>query len=49
MKEYRLHMDPAAAEFYEVIAEKTGKAPETVMSELLFRFAGDLSLSALRK
>ena len=49
MEEYRLNLDPAAAEFYHVIAEKAGKTPERVMEDLLFRFAGDISLSALGK
>ena len=49
MKEYCLRLDPAAEKFYETIAEKTGKTPEAVMSDLLFRLAGDLSLSTLRK
>ena len=49
MKEYCLNLDPAAAEFYRVIAKKAGKTPERVMEDLLFRFAGDISLSALQK
>ena len=49
MEGYHLKLDPAAAEFYRVIAEKTGKTPERVMEDLLFRFAGDISLSALQK
>lgn len=49
MKEYCLNLDPAAEKFYETVAEKTGKPPEAVMSDLLFRLAGDLSLSALQK
>ena len=49
IEEYRLNLDPAAAEFYHVIAEKVGKTPERVMEDLLFRFAGDISLSALGK
>ena len=49
MEEYRLELDPAAAKFYRTVAEKSGKTPESVMSDLLFRFAATLSLSALRK
>ena len=42
-----LHIEPETARFYEKIAEKTGRTPETVMAETLFRLAGNVSLSAL--
>lgn len=47
MKKYILEIDPAAARFYETLARRTNTLPEKIMSETLFRFAGELSVSAI--
>lgn len=47
LKKYLLEMDPAAAKFYETLARRTGTAPEKIMAETLFRFAGELSVKAV--
>ena len=42
-------MDPAAARFYEAVAEKTGTTAERLMSATLFKFAGELSAKAAKE
>ncbi len=48
MAEVSLHLDNAVALFYIRIALATGKTPEQVMADALFKLAGELSLEALK-
>ncbi len=48
MTEVTLHLDRAVALFYMRIAQATGKPPEQVMADALFKLAGELSLEALQ-
>ena len=43
-----LELPPEVALFYTRVAFSTGKSPEQVMCDALFRLAGELSLDALR-
>ena len=49
MTEVKIQLDPAAALFYKRIAEATGQPLEQVLSDALFKLAGELSLQSLRK
>lgn len=49
MTEVTIHLDPAIALFYSRIAASTGRSLEQVLSDALFKLAGELSLEALRK
>ena len=42
-----LNLDPSVLLFYQRIAQNTGKSLETVLSDALFKLAGELSLQAL--
>ena len=44
-----LHLDPDVARFYSRIAQHTGNTLEQVLSDALFKLAGELSLEALQK
>ena len=48
MTEVTLQLDSAAALFYEKIANARGLPLEQVLSDALFKLAGELSLQALR-
>ena len=48
MKEITLLLDPAVILFYTRIALSVGKPLETVLSDALFKLAGELSLEALQ-
>ena len=48
MTEVTLQLDPAAAAFYRRIAAAAGLSLEQVLSDALFKLAGELSLEALR-
>ena len=43
-----LQLDPAVAGFYTRIAQANGLTPEAVMSDALFKLAGELSLEAIQ-
>ena len=43
-----LHMDPEAVLFYSRIARAAGIPLEQVLSDALFKLAGELSLQALK-
>ena len=45
--EIRLTLDPAVVLFYTRIAAGAGKTLEQVLSDALFKLAGELSLEAL--
>ena len=44
-----LSLDPAVAKFYSEIANQVELPLERVLSDALFKLAGELSLEALRK
>ncbi len=48
MTEVTLHLEKTVALFYLRIAMATGKTPEQVMADALFKLAGELSLEALK-
>ena len=47
MKAITLHLDPAVVLFYQRVADAAQKSLEQVLSDALFRLAGELSLEAL--
>ena len=49
MTEITLQLEPAVVLFYTRIAEAAGKPLEQVLSDALFKLAGELSLEALRR
>ena len=49
MTEITLHLEPAVAFFYTRVAQASGKPLEQVLSDALFKLAGELSLQALRQ
>ena len=49
MTEVTLQLDPAIAGFYNRIAVSVGLPLEQVLSDALFRLAGELSLQAIHK
>ena len=49
MEEYRITLDPAVSTFYENVAAMVQLPTEQVLSDALFRLAGELSLEALHK
>ena len=48
MTQVTLLLEPSVALFYTRIAEATGISMEQVLSDALFKLAGELSLEALR-
>ena len=48
MTEITLHLDPAVILFYSRIADAAGRTLEQVLSDALFKLAGELSLEALK-
>ena len=48
MTEVTLQLDPVAAAFYKNVAAAAEKPLEQVLSDALFRLAGELSLQSLR-
>ena len=48
MIEVTVTLEPAVALFYGRLAEAVGKTLEQVLSDALFKLAGELSLEALR-
>lgn len=49
MPEFTIRLDEAAARLYQRVAEATEQPVETVLSDALFRLAGELSLEAIQK
>ena len=49
MKQVTITLEPAVALFYARIAANIGKPLEQVLSDALFRLAGELSLEALKE
>ena len=48
MTEVTLHLEPAVVLFYTRIAAAVGMTLEQVLSDALFKLAGELSLEALK-
>jgi len=48
MTQVTLFLEPSVALFYKQIAVRTGFPLEQVLSDALFKLAGELSLEALR-
>ena len=49
MTEIKLYLEPAVIRFYSRIAATVGMSLEQVLSDALFKLAGELSLEALQK
>ena len=49
MTEITLHLEPAVVLFYTRIATTAGKSLEQVLSDALFKLAGELSLESLKR
>ena len=49
MKQYKIQLTKETALFYEKIASQTGRNVEQVLSDALFKLAGELALEALHK
>ncbi len=49
MTEVTLHLEPAVALFYTKIANSIGTDLQTVLTDALFKLAGELSLEAIRE
>lgn len=49
MKQYRIQLTEEAAVFYEKVARQAGRNVEQVLSDALFKLAGELALEALHK
>ena len=49
MKEVTLYLEPSVVLFYTRIANLAGLPLEQVLSDALFKLAGELSLEALQK
>ena len=47
MTEIKLHLDPVVVLFYNRIADAAGVSLEQVLSDALFKLAGELSLESL--
>ena len=48
MMEVTVTLDPAVVRLYSHVAKAAGKTLEQVLSDALFKLAGELSLEALR-
>ena len=48
MTQVTLYLEPSVALFYARIANATGKSFEQVLTDALFKLAGELSLEALQ-
>ena len=49
MKQYKIQLTKETALFYEKIAGQTDRDVEQVLSDALFKLAGELALEALHK
>jgi len=49
MKRYQIQLTDEAAVFYEKIARQAGRSTEQVLSDALFKLAGELALEAIHK
>ena len=44
-----LALDPGVYAFYAAIGQQTGRTAEQVLSDALFKLAGELSIQAIKK
>lgn len=44
-----LALDPGVYAFYAAVAQQSQRSPEQVISDALFKLAGELSIQALQK
>ena len=49
MPKYIITLDPATAAFYGRVARQAGRTEEQVLSDALFKLAGELALESLRE
>jgi len=49
VKQYQIQLSDETAVFYEKIARQAGRSAEQVLSDALFKLAGELALEAIRK
>ena len=49
MKAVKIKVDNTVYEFYRKVGQQAGVPVEQVMSDALFKLAGELSLNAIRK
>lgn len=49
MKEYKVRLSAETAAFYEKVAKQAGRTVDQVLSDALFKLAGELALEALHK
>ena len=49
MDQVTLSLEPAVMQFYAQIAKRIGLPLETVLSDALFKLAGELSLEAIKE
>ncbi len=49
MKQYTVRLNEETALFYKKVAQQAGRPVEQVLSDALFRLAGELALEALHK
>nr|WP_325221407.1 hypothetical protein [uncultured Oscillibacter sp.] len=49
MKEYKIRLSAETAAFYEKVSKQAGRSIEQVLSDALFKLAGELALEALHK
>lgn len=49
MKEYKIRLPAETAAFYEKVSKQAGRSIEQVLSDALFKLAGELALEALHK
>ena len=49
MKQYKIRLNRETAVFYERIAFQAGRDVEQVLSDTLFKLAGELALESLHK
>lgn len=49
MKQYQVQLSEETALFFEKVAQQAGRSPEQVLSDALFKLAGELALEALHK
>lgn len=49
MAQYTVRLTAETAAFYEKVARQAGRSTEQVLSDALFKLAGELALEAIRK
>ena len=49
MKTVKIKVDETVYQFYQKVGQQAGVCVEQVMSDALFKFAGELSLSVIQK